>query len=430
MDRREFLKYQLQGALYLAAGSAGLIWPAARPARANSGSVNGIASADGRNRIVFISDLHMNLDASYSWLNKNTGALAQFLSDLYTREDVAELVILGDLLDDWVCPVEDIPNTFKLILDADHNQGIVQALRALCENGAIAVTYVVGNHDMLSWMDDNKGLIQSYFPSLQIKSNEPGMAHWDKDNVIWAEHGHRYTMFNAPDTWSHSGSHLPLGYFISRLAASSSLTSGQVVTTYELLDQYVKSPSTATGYGVRGELGGIWDDAFVIAVFNAIALGTGHWPWTHFKMNGLDGYGSDPSVENTAFTFDTIVTDWPDNHNRVSSTMAIWDDLGHLSGPANIIFEMPDYLKDKYPFTPRIILFGHTHQPEFRYHSGSVDTIYVNTGTWIDSTKKTTHYMTWAEIEVNDAGNGQKAYTVELWYRGESSPRHSGTIVA
>lgn len=383
-----------------------------------------------RNRIVFISDLHMNVDADYSWLNKNTGPLAQFLNDLNTREDVAELVILGDLLDDWVCPVEDIPNTFKKILDADHNQGIVQALRLICENHAISVTYVVGNHDMLSWMSDNKDLIQSYFPGLNIISDQPGMGHFSQDNVIWAEHGHRYTMFNAPDIWSHAGSHLPLGYFISRLAASSSLATGQIVTTYELLDQYVKSPSTATGLGLRGELGGIWDDAFVIAVFNAIALGTGHWPWTSFSMNDLDGYGSDPTVEGTAFTFDTIVSDWPVNHDRVSSTLAIWDDLGHLSGPANIIFEMPDYLKDDYPFTPRIILFGHTHQPEFRYHSGPVDTIYVNTGTWIDSTQKTTHYKTWAEIEINDLGNGQKSYQVELWYLGESSPRFTGSIIA
>lgn len=387
------------------------------------------AGAAERNRIVFISDLHMNVDAGYSWFRENTGDLAQFLNDLNNREDVAELVILGDLLDDWVCPAEDLPNRFQQILEADINQGIVKALGDLCQNEEIAVTYVVGNHDMLSWMTENKELIQSYFPNLRIISDSPGMgAYYDADQVIWAEHGHRYTMFNAPDIWSHSGSQLPLGYFISRLAASTSLTSGEVVTTYELLDQYVKSPSSATGQG--SEVGGIWDDAFVIAVFNGIALGTGHWPWTPFLMSGFDDYSGAPTVEKIAFTFDTIFSDWPTNHDRVSATMAIWDDLGHLSGPANVIFEMPDFLKDKYPFTPRIILFGHTHQPEFIYHSDQVDTIYVNTGTWIDSTKRTTHYMTWAEIEINDLGNGQKSYQVELWYLGESSPRYSGSIIA
>ncbi len=385
--------------------------------------VGGAAGAAQRNRIVFISDLHMNVDASYSWLNKHTGDLATFLEDLYSRDDVAELVILGDLLDDWVCPVEDVPNTFFRILNADHNKYIKKNLRALCLKEDIKVTYVVGNHDMLSFMEDNKSVIQDAFPGLNIISDSPGMGFYTKDNVIWAEHGHRYTMFNAPDTWSRVGSHLPLGYFISRLAASNSQNTGQVVTTPELLDRYVKHPSTASGYGMRGEVGGIWDDAFIVIVFNAIALDMGYKPLDQFEMNGLDGYGSDPFVETVAFTFDSIVSDWPTNHDRVSSTTAIWDDLGHLSGPANIIFEMPDYMKPFYPFTPRIILFGHTHEAEFQYHAGPVDTIYVNTGTWID--KKP---MTWAEIEINDAGQGQKVYQVELWYYGEATPRQSGAI--
>jgi hypothetical protein len=92
------------------------------------------------------------------------------------------------------------------------------------------------------FMEDNKSVIQEAFPGLNIISDSPGMGVYTKDNVIWAEHGHRYTMFNAPDTWARVGSHLPLGYFISRLAASSSLNTGQVVTTPELLDQYVKHP--------------------------------------------------------------------------------------------------------------------------------------------------------------------------------------------
>ena len=53
-----------------------------------------------RNRLIFISDLHMNVDANYSWLVNHAPSAAQFLSDVNTREDVAELVILGDLLDD------------------------------------------------------------------------------------------------------------------------------------------------------------------------------------------------------------------------------------------------------------------------------------------------------------------------------------------
>jgi predicted MPP superfamily phosphohydrolase len=104
MDRRDFLKYHLKGALYLAAGTCGLLRPGASPAQENSVLAG---NASSRNRIVFISDLHMNVGASYSWLVKHTGELAEFLKNLSFRDDVAELVILGDMLDDWVCPAAE-----------------------------------------------------------------------------------------------------------------------------------------------------------------------------------------------------------------------------------------------------------------------------------------------------------------------------------
>jgi len=31
---------------------------------------------------------------------------------------------------------------------------------------------------------------------------------------------------------------------------------------------------------------------------------------------------------------------------------------------------------------------------------------------------------------INDTGSNQKVYKVELWYHGESTPRHSGAITA
>lgn len=75
-------------------------------------------------------------------------------------------------------------------------------------------------------------------------------------------------------------------------------------------------------------------------------------------------------------------------------------------------------------FTPRIVLFGHTHKAMFWQRIGSRSTIYANTGTWIDSKP-----MTWVEVEVNDLRFKRRSYTVSLWYEGEIGPRQSGTIV-
>jgi UDP-2,3-diacylglucosamine pyrophosphatase LpxH len=384
-----------------------------------------ISGAVDRNKIVFLSDMHMNVDGNYSWLVDHAGDLADFLTAVGNREDVAEVVILGDLVDQWVAPVQNTPNTFSDVLTAGNNVAIVAALQALCANPNLKVTYVVGNHDMLSFEEQNQATLMTTFPGLQVISDSPGMGAYTKNQVIWAEHGHRYTMFNAPDTWSHPGSHLPLGYFITRLAATKSAASGQVITTPDLLDQFIKAPSK-TPRRLQGKVRrprGVFSDAFVIGVFNAIALWCEVWPWNKVTMNDTDSFSTDPYVLNLSFIYDEIYGQWPARQNRVSQVEAVWDDVGHLSGAANLLFEMPAYLRDDYPFTPRIILFGHTHQAAFQYHSGEVDTIYANTGTWIDSKP-----MTWVEIEITGGDNGQQLYVVSLWFNGELTPRQTGTL--
>jgi len=389
------------------------------------------SGAAQRNKIIFISDLHMNVDSNYSWLVAHAGDVAHFLNDINERDDVAEMVILGDLLDHWVSPVENTPNSFSDVLEAGTNKEIVKSLQALCNNYNLQVTYVAGNHDMLSFQKDNKNQIYANFPRLNIISDPPGMGAYTKDNVIWAEHGHRYTMFNAPDIWSHSDSHLPLGYFISRLVATKSARSGQVITMPDVLSTFVQSsaetlqncrPSPSLNGSDPG-MGSIFDDAFIIGVFNAIALWCEVWPWDLFIMSGLDSFSTDPLVEEIAFIYDSIYSEWPSRQNRVSQVEAIWDDLGDLEDAASLIFEMPDNLKDKYPFTPRIILFGHTHEAAFKVDS-EVETVYANTGTWIDGKS-----MTWVEIEIAGGDRGEKVYTVSLWYYGEAKARQTATLI-
>ncbi len=420
MNRREFLKGMAVAGAASVAGGLGMVPTLGTPRSAHA--------ASGRNKLVFISDLHMNVDGTYSWLVNHAVDLARFLSDLNKRGDVAELIILGDLLDDWVSPVEYTPQTFSDILSANYNNGVVPALQEICHNNDIAVTYVTGNHDMLSFKSKNKDVISEAFPHMNIISDSPGLGAYAKDDIIWAEHGHRYTLFNAPDTWSRAGGHLPMGYFISRFAASKSLAEGRVYTTPEVLDLFVNSPSEVREYleqaGYDEAVGSVIDDALIVILFNAIGLWSGHGPLSKFNMNRLDGFTADPNVEEIAFMYDTIFSGWPSRQNIVDHYEAVINELGHLNSAANLLFEMPERIKNLYPFTPRIVLFGHTHQAAFQYHSGDVETIYVNTGTWIDKQPN----MTWAEIEIVDDTSGQRDYTVSLWFYGEQTPRHADTI--
>lgn len=378
-----------------------------------------------RNKLVFISDIHMNVDANYSWMVKHTDYLGRFLNDINRRDDVAELVILGDLVDDWVNPIKDSPQSFSDVLTASNNtKKIVPALQEICGNSDIKVTYVVGNHDMLSFEVLNRETLTTTFPGMEIVSNSPGLGAYSKDNVIWAEHGHRYCLFNAPDIWSRypDDGHLPLGYFISRLAATKAAGTGVVTTTPDLLDEYVEKH--------LGLSNGIFGDFLILAIFNGIAIWSGSNPAQDkfIIMAGKDGYIPDPLIEQVALTYDTIFSNWPLRQDRVSNVEAVWNDVGSLSSlcsAANLLFEMPGYLTDEYPFTPRIVLFGHTHQAAFHYHPGDEATLYVNTGTWIDNKD-----MTWVEIEINDIPDGKKSYDVSLWYQGETSPRQSAAITA
>ncbi len=389
-----------------------------------------IARAADRNKLVFISDLHLNVDAPYAWLVDHAPYLAAFLSEVNARDDVAELIILGDMLDDWVTPVGYTPQTFSDIISANYSTGLVPAFQAICQNPNIAVTYVTGNHDLLSFESQNKAVIAAAFPGMNIVSDAPGLGVYTKNNVIWAEHGHRYTLFNAPDIWSRPDGHLPLGYFITRLAASKSDSSARVNATPEVLNRFLRlSPEVnsrlrQSGYGQ--EPGRPIDDAAIFALYNAIVQWSGIKRYEKFTMNDLDNFTPDPFVEEIGFIYDTIFSGWPDRQNIVGNNEAVLNEIGYLANTADLLFEMPDRIKELYPFTPRIVLFGHTHKALLQYTSGDVDTIYANTGTWVDSTPG----MSWVEIGINEGTGGLKDYDVSLWFYGETAPRQSGMLSA
>lgn len=139
-------------------------------------------------------------------------------------------------------------------------------------------------------------------------------------------------------------------------------------------------------------------------------------------MGGVDAFVGDPFIGGIGLTYDTILSGWSSRRNIVSGGEALRNDIS-FNGAANLLFQMPDHIKDLYPFTPRIVLFGHTHEAAFQYTGGETETIYANAGTWVDSKP-----MTWVEVEISDAVGGGRDYTVELWFDGEASPRHAGTL--
>lgn len=390
------------------------------------------AHASERNRLVFLSDLHLGAVAQYASTSEHLVQLSTFLEHLSERADVAELILLGDIFDDWVFPVEEAPLAFTDILTAPQNASVIAALQNICNHPDIQTTYVTGNHDLLSWQEENQLAIAETFPGIAIRSDAPGLGFYSKDDVIWAEHGHRYCLFNAPDIWSHPGGYLPLGYFISRLYTSKSVADHQVYHPYDTLNTLLRETAKVLNQSRNGlppywsgpGTEGIVDDALIVALFNAMALWAGKHPRDRFILNGKDGFQKNPMVERVAFLYDTIFSQWPARQNIVTKLTAFTNDLEKMYATAELLLMMPERIRPLYPFTPRIVLFGHTHQPCIFFHEHGKGTVYANTGTWVDEKP-----MTWIEIEVTEPNDNQRSYRIELWYYNEEQPKQFATIV-
>ena len=100
-------------------------------------------------KTVIISDVHLsNGPTDYSWF-KNDSTLKGFLQNTAKRTDVKELVLLGDIFDLWLYPVNVKPWTAQQIIQQWDNgtDSVVSALRE-CADKLPDVFYINGNHDM------------------------------------------------------------------------------------------------------------------------------------------------------------------------------------------------------------------------------------------------------------------------------------------
>ena len=105
---------------------------------------------------VFVSDVHMSpgwsLDSKqgcYDWFsNTQAQQFGDFLKEMIADNTINEVIILGDLMDGWVYPIEIQPPKYDKIANAPHIVDIMTNLRNLAQAKKNKVIYVVGNHDM------------------------------------------------------------------------------------------------------------------------------------------------------------------------------------------------------------------------------------------------------------------------------------------
>lgn len=174
-----------------------------------------------RNKRIFISDIHMGDAMSlqgphpYGWFNENIPVLAQFLNDQLNSPAVKEVTILGDLFDAWVIPVGNAPlASFEAICANPANTPVIDQLKALAASPDIKLSYVPGNHDMsmdAAGITATRQFLESQFPGIRFICNSTTPVGCFRVGPLAAEHGDRYCLFNAPDSWTAAGTFLPLG---------------------------------------------------------------------------------------------------------------------------------------------------------------------------------------------------------------------------
>lgn len=345
-------------------------------------------------RIIVISDLHLGVDDSFSETVKNKDLIAEFLERLVIS-DIDELVIAGDLLDEWFVPIPyephyDLGAFFERV--AENNASIVAAFEKIIQSG-ITVVYVPGNHDLL--LDEET--LAKLIPGIVQARDVDGLGTYRTGmrSEIVIEHGHRYDSFCAPDTLSNKEitgdyhSFLPPGYFFTRIA-STSVVEGKSAPQKNF--PKIEAPSK--------------EDADQLDAYTYFSVWL--WAMTTFPIKadfdekaiyvGVNGYDNSFSLSDL---LPTVQDDGSISAVLYANAQRRWDEVQQINkvatknsyseatvGAIDHTFFDKQAVKQYFDLdsTVDVVVFGHSHVPLVNRYENEYDKekVYTNSGTWID----------------------------------------------
>lgn len=362
---------------------------------------NGISDLDStRSLLIIISDLHLGADDSYSEFNQNKDALVEFLRLVRFSPNIKELVIAGDLIDEWFIPMHLDTFNGKTQRDfvkevASNNKPVMDAFNDIITDGNIKVTYIPGNHDILI----DTGDIQSILPGISQVRDVKGLGAYvppDFPELI-IEHGHRYNFFCAPDFSNRpitkTDSILPPGYFFTRMATTS-VIEGRPKSD-EPLPVVHKNELGPEQFGYF-LYWNIWKslitDLPIKEGLDEKVLKTGIDGFSDFyAISDFLPYQDPDNGQIEVNLYKGIIESWDErqDNNLVPVKIPVEEAVpkaalaSHLDDQSKVqFFDNPE--SDK-----RIVIFGHTHEARVISTLGKdhKKQIYVNSGTWIDKNR-------------------------------------------
>jgi len=360
-----------------------------------------------RTQIIVVSDIHMGADIRYSQFDANYkgngAAFVDFINKMSQSPNVAEFVIAGDLLDEWIVPGEVDTfggSTQAAFVDktAVTHSAVITALKNLMASG-VKLTYVLGNHDMLVETTDFSRIL----PGINQAVNDiRGAAKYSPAGrpEIAIEHGHRYNIFAAPDAISKPGSILPPGYFFARVGTTS-FTEGMPPKSYDIptVTPNTISPSTSQSllYKYWQSWVGVLNGLYVRETFTEKFLVTNIDGYTEkYAMSDFYPYQTTPGGVIDVNLYKGIQDNWYTRctQNNVPVTIPVETAIVNASLASDLddkartqYFTNPVTDSSNFYYGKRIVIFGHSHEPRVLTSTNlkSQKSIYANTGTWIDS---------------------------------------------
>lgn len=311
-----------------------------------------------RSKRVFISDIHLGMnEKGWDWYQpaQHEGPLLELLRYVGRPESgVKDLVLNGDLFETWMCPIGTKPPRIADIL-AKHD-AVLDEINVVAESG-VHVLYAPGNHDMNVKPEDLAGRL----PKLEfIKRYNAGL--------MYAEHGSRFAMFNAPDFMHDPSDGLPLGYFITRiLAGHSDYTRPRAVFRYvdDLLEAAFTSKQLAE------------------SVIEALAEHAGHSLDAKVEMPGSRRA---VSLREVQAKYATLFDRWVEKFGLRYTIRSIAAEAGEIGWFADREADKRDY---------RVVVLGHTHDHDFDEDGWCErnQRIYANSGYWCPKGGDAAHFV-------------------------------------
>lgn len=340
-------------------------------------------------KIIVISDTHLGVDDRFSQTVNNRKRLAEFIKRVSITPSIKELVIAGDLFDEWFVPANypaysDSAEFYRKV--ARNNKIVVDAINELISESDVKVTYVPGNHDMLF----DKEIVTEIFPGINQERDSRGLGTYRTGycGEIAIEHAHRYNLYCAPNPVSNKDitgeypSIIPAGYFFTRIAVTAMMEGMKVLmppdpTDIDQVNAYL--------YYMK------W-----LMVIGAFPLKEG-FDAKIFPIN-IDGYKGVYSAKDllpelkdgkiNALLYKNIQNDWEAIQNV--NNVRVLTPFEVAVEEIKMIQSTDRQAKEQYFNIDRcteVVVFGHSHDAKIIKYNNccNKEKIYANSGTWIDN---------------------------------------------